>query len=612
MERRNKGANKNVIEKEVQKLMAEAGENEYLSENIMARLRNKYNDNELLDQIQESYMEITREQKATAKKFAKKVLQKYGLQYPLHILLKKAYRYKQKYNLSDVEFSLFQKTYTRIILGQENVDAKTKKFYTPHTYMTKTLGTSDRYSEPMQISNDDYRHLDRIMKLEADTKAMHAQISLQSMTYPSEGFSVPAMTGTFDRKTNWQNPSCYVHPVIAAMFIPKFKVLEDHMLLASIPRILKQRKNKKNITTIHDYELFYDIITDPTDMACSTESPMLDLQYRSELQYAIWQSVLMLRYGKYFDCSTNAFLVSIDNCKLNNFDDAPDFLHVGDEGSVVRRILSAFSLRPTIVETTLLTGLEYQYPLRPEQTGLNIRVESTPMLTHRTTGYPLQHRNTQQNYHSIDYVLRSTQYFYDRELKTIVPREVKVIYSNSILIINIPRRAMKLDYSNLIRPAYEWNKIPRAYAGIDKIDDTKIEIHENINVGDAVFSLQSAIKLTTDTLNTTSNEKLIVGTSAILRQSNPNTTNVIGTNLVENYFLYDPKQVVKPKNDTTGGNIEFNDPIGPIPTYPTPGKIDAQNELEHNCSVFFYKNNQENTLQVSNSNLGIYYPTMSR
>ena len=77
----------------------------------------------------------------------------------------------------------------------------------------------------MSISNDDYRYLDKIMKLEADTKPLHAQISLQSMTYPSDGFSVPAITGTFDREKNWQNPGCYVHPVIAAMFIPKFKMV---------------------------------------------------------------------------------------------------------------------------------------------------------------------------------------------------------------------------------------------------------------------------------------------------------------------------------------------------------------------------------------------------
>ena len=74
----NKGPNRNVIEREVQRLMEEAGENEYLSENIMARLRSKYSDQQLLDQIQETYMEITREQKekqrSSLKKFYKNIV----------------------------------------------------------------------------------------------------------------------------------------------------------------------------------------------------------------------------------------------------------------------------------------------------------------------------------------------------------------------------------------------------------------------------------------------------------------------------------------------------------------------------------------------------------
>jgi len=609
MEKGNKGPNKTVIEREVQRLMEEAGENEFLSENIMARLRSKYNDQELLDQIQETYMEVTRDQKRTAKKFARKVLQKYSMNYPLHILLKKAYKYKQKYKLSDVEFSIFHKTYVRYILGQENVDEKVKKFYTPHTYMTKTLGSSDRYGEPMSISNDDYKYLDRIMKIEADTKPLHAQISLQSMTYPSGGFSIPSITGKFDRDKNWQNPGCYVHPVLAAMFIPKFKVFDDHILLGSIPRILKQRKNKKNINTIHDYELFYEIITDPTDMACSTESPMMDLQFRSELQYAIWQSVLMLRYGKYFDCSANQFLVSIDNCKLNNFDDAPDFLHVGDEGSVVRRILSAFSMRPTIVETSIISGLEYQYPLRPEHSGLNIRVESTPMLTHRVSRNPGPQQNA-SNYRSLDYVLDSQQYFYDRELKTIIPRHTRVIYSKSVLIINLPRRATRLDYSNLIRPAHEWHSVPRAYAGIDKINDIEIEVPPTLPIDNVDFQLQSAIKLDVNTLSTINNEQLIVGTSAILVQTNNQTTDTL--DFTETYLLYDPKQVLEPmtNNPVDNHTVNFHEPISPLLDARQPGYsgMTAQEELRSHCTVFFYKNMQEDDLSAINtSQLGVYY-----
>ena len=171
---------------------------------------------------------------------------------------------------------------------------------------------------------------------------------------------------------------------------------------------------------------------------------------------------------------------------------------------------------------------------------------------------------------------------------------------------------MKLDYSNLIRPAYEWNKIPRAYAGIDKINDVKITVMETMNVEDATFTLQSAIKLDVNTLNTSTNEKLIVGTSAILRHGNDNARNTLSVS--DTYFLYDPKQVINPTNNPvrdTGG-VNFNDPIGPIPSLPMPGYTNAHDELERNCTVFFYKNNQENTSQLATSTPGVYYPNMHR
>ena len=117
----------------------------------MNKLRSKFNDQQILDDIQETYVEVTREQKANAKKFAKKVLQKYGLQYPLHILLKKAMKYKMKYGLSDVEFSIFQKTYTQYIVGSSSTEERVKKFYTPQTTMTKVLGSSDRYGDSISV-----------------------------------------------------------------------------------------------------------------------------------------------------------------------------------------------------------------------------------------------------------------------------------------------------------------------------------------------------------------------------------------------------------------------------------------------------------------------------
>ena len=612
------GTNRKLIEAEVAKLLRESNDSSYLTENMMTKLRNKFSDQQILDDIQETYVDVTREQKANAKKFAKKVLQKYGLQYPLHILLKKAMKYKQKYNLSDVEFSLFQKTYTQYIVGSTGTEEKVKKFYTPQTTMTKVLGTSDRYGDSISVRTEELKYLDDIMRLDSETKSLHAHVALQSMTYPAEGFSISATTGKFNRD-NWQNPSCYISPVLAAMFIPKFRLFENHMLIGSIARIIKLRKQKKPINTTQDYELFYDLISDPTDMACSMDSPVLDLKLRAELQYAVWQNVLYLRYGKYFDCSANAFTLSVDNCKLNNFDESPDFFDVGDEIAIVRKLFSAFSLRPTIVQTNMLSNIEYQHPVRPDVNGLEIKVESTPMLIHRVTNhntYAVMNQNNDSdldNHKSLDYVLNSKQYFFDRELKTVVPRVVNVIYSKSVLVICVPRRALRVDFSNVVQPMMYWQSLPKVFSGIDKIDSTKVEVPLVLDVTNneggnpTHFNLQSAIRLNVEELGT--NENMIIGTSAILCQ-NPSGGNAAALGLNTNsYKLYDPKQVLLPVSSNGNVDERFRDPIAPLLNMSSgdDSPANAKDLLEHHCSVFFYKHENDNDDNLPSSNLGQYW-----
>tara|TARA_Y100000768_G_scaffold388946_1_gene389109 strand:- start:7350 stop:9203 length:1854 start_codon:yes stop_codon:yes gene_type:complete len=611
------GTNKKLIEAEVAKLLRESGDSSYLSESAMNKLRNKFSDQSVLDEIQETYVEITREQKANAKKFARKVLQKYGLQYPLHILLKKAMKYKAKYGISDLEFSIFQKTYTQYIIGSSNTDDKVKKFYSPQTTMTKVLGSSDRYGDSIHVKTDELKYLDDIMKLDSETKSLHAHVALQSMTYPDKGFSISATTGKFDRN-NWQNPSCYISPILAAMFIPKFRIFEDHMLVGSIARIVKTRKQRKPITTAQDYELFYDLISDPTDMACSVESPVHDLKLRAQLQYAVWQNVLYLRYGKYFDCTANAFTISIENCKLNNYDEQPDFFEVGDEIGIVRKIFSAFSLRPTIVQTNMLSNLEYQHPIRPDVNGVEIKVESTPMLIHRVTTTnttPMGVSAATEEQKSLKYVLNSTQYFFDRDIKTVVPRTVHVIYSKSVLVIALPRRAMRVDFTNVVRPAHYYQSLPRVFSGIDKINNAPIDVPLYMELSDnnggseeTMFSLQSAIRLNTEELGNSTG--MIIGTSAILCDTTSELAN-LGVNS-NSYKLYDPRQVLIPAAQSTNrGDGVFRDPIAPLLPASDGGSSEdpatALDLLEHHCTVFFYKSSNDNKIDMPTPGLGQYY-----
>ena len=597
-----KSSRKGTIEKEVNDLLKELQGRECCDENIINRLRHKYKDGDLLEQIQEAYTEITRDNRKRAKKFAKIVLQKYGLQYPLHILLEKALRYKSRFNLNDAEFDIFKKIYESYILG--NTETKEKKLYVPFTNMTKVLGRSDRYGEKLQYSAHEAKYLDEILRSYQENKPLHSQISLQSMTYPSKGFSASSISGTANRQRTI--PEDHVHPLLAALFIPKFKLLDEHILLSSIPRIINERKNNRPLVTRPDYELFYDLITSPTDMACSVDSPMYDLELRSQLQATIWRSVLGLRYGKYYDPSYKEFLIATNNCHLTE-ENTPNknFLDFGDEGALLRKVLNSFAIRPTIIRTTSL-NYEIDYPLRPQNTMQDFRVEATPLLVLRlgrqhvnnvpeiiVQGQGITAKSVNENNDNtmnIKDVLESKQNFFDRELRMILPKVSQVIYSKSLLIINVPRKSNILDYSNLLKPIYEWNGAPATHVNISKMNNTKVIVPFEFPAGNNKYYLQSAIKLNTSTLGSSKKDghEYIVGLSTLLIKDNndDDTSN-------PDYMIYDPLAINTVIPGSTDGNVEFESVMSGLRRKPNSEYDDIETTLQNYSSLFFYKTDSD-------------------
>ena len=67
----------NIVGKEVEKLMRENPHN--ISTSAMYKLRERYGDQELLDQIQDKYVERSRAIRKRAKKFAKLISERYSL-----------------------------------------------------------------------------------------------------------------------------------------------------------------------------------------------------------------------------------------------------------------------------------------------------------------------------------------------------------------------------------------------------------------------------------------------------------------------------------------------------------------------------------------------------
>jgi len=242
------------------------------------KLRNKMDDSALVDQIQAAYMEKYEMVDRRAKAFAQKILEKYGMtNQPFSQLLVKAHKYADKYELSPAEKTAFTRILEQELAGADRADVPKVT-----TNMSKVLGdiTIDTKGFGMKVSDADYRELQDILKMREETKPLHSQVILQSLSYQSCGDV--AVNGRFSPE-NGHNLACHVHPVIAALFLPKVDVLEHHFLYSNLANIVASRYNQESFKTRPDYELFYNLVTDPNDVVCDSRSPLKDLKNRVHL-----------------------------------------------------------------------------------------------------------------------------------------------------------------------------------------------------------------------------------------------------------------------------------------------------------------------------------------
>ena len=162
------------VKDEIQRLLKKNGK--VTSQDFM-RLRSMYKDDELIDQLQNSYSEKQSKLINRAKKFAQLIREKYSeTQTPFHMLLEKALKYKVKYGLSEDEFAEFQRIYESELVGIKSLDV-----VQPSTNLAKVLGgiTLDVHGFTGKLSDEDYKYLQQITQLEQTTRPLHAQVLLQ-------------------------------------------------------------------------------------------------------------------------------------------------------------------------------------------------------------------------------------------------------------------------------------------------------------------------------------------------------------------------------------------------------------------------------------------------
>jgi len=486
----------------------------------LSKLGEEYGNIKLADEIQKAWVEKTNYINKKAKKFAQLIRDKYSnSRLPFHVILEKARLFKTKYNLSDDEFTQFQRIYEQELIG-----LKSQEVLAPATNMMKVLGSISLDVKGFNTSLNDYdsKIMQEILKLHASSRALHAQVLLQSIQYQDCAFE--ALSGEF-RREQGHRPGESIHAVLAAMFIPKFEILESHFLHSNITSIVKSRFNSEPLSTKSDYELFYSLINDPNDIICDNKSSLQDLYNRSLIQNQIWEAVLNLRNGQYYGKQFRDFVASIDMCKLNKHD-TPDLVYGRYDGTVLKRLISAFSFRPTIVSTLplfpspIININPYQQNIRPLVTNVSmINLKLPPVLNDNT---PIDLNDS----------LNSSQLFLDNGV--ITPRNTSIIYSNGVLIFYVDRR------TNIIRPQdmqpFNISRLPMTVSGFERLNERPIRFQTEFTLRQDIYKLRSVVLAEIN--NNLAEKNVVIGSSAIFMIHPDNDQR-----LHEEFFIYDPINV---------------------------------------------------------------------
>lgn len=526
------------IDNEVQKLFRKG--NGKISSQDFLNLRTKLGNEELVDKIQKLFIEKYTEINKKAKKFAQLIRDKYSnSQYPFHILLEKAYKYKVKHGLSDSEFTEFQKIYETELAGIQSPEV-----LIPTTNITKLLGSVNINYQGFssKLSDNDNKLLQEILKLHAASKPLHSQVLLQSMQY--EDCGIEALTGKYNRDIH--NVADHIHPVVAALFLPKISVLENHFIHSNIANIVKTRYNQEQFSSMADAMLFEAMSKDPNDVVCDSRSVIGDLYNRAELQKQLWHSVLSLRNGQYYNNSFRSFISAVDMCRLNRHD-TPDLVYGRYDGTILKRLLSAFSFRPTVVSTSPVYQL---FNVNPYQQNIKPTVTYVPMINLKLS--PINHNNIIVK---LDDALEQNQLFLENGV--IVPKHTSLIYSR-VLFFFVDRRTHVINLKNTMSP-FNMPNLPQAAAGFERLNDCEVDFKMKIQIRNDIYNLRSVVL--SEVNKKVGNGNLVVGSSTAIIHHIDMQKGIYQPQcmLYDPYSVIDNAKRIDPNSDTRYSPISLLD-----------------------------------------------------
>jgi hypothetical protein len=248
---------------------------------------------------------------------------------------------------------------------------------------------------------------------------------------------------------------------------------------------------------------------------------MEDLYTRSVLQQSVWSSVLNLRNGQYYRDSFKDFIPTIDVCRLNKYDN-PDLVYGRYDGTVIKRLLSAFSFRPTVVATVPMYQI---FNRNPYQQNVSPVVTYVPMINLK-----LPPSNNDDPI-DLEESLEQQQYFLENGV--IIPKQTSLIFSNEVLFFFVDRRANVIRTINNIQPFAFTNNLSSAL-GFERLNTREVIYKPIFNIRNDEYRLRSVVL--SEVNQQDDGKNLIIGSSTAIMIHADHTKGLYSNE----FFLYNP------------------------------------------------------------------------
>jgi hypothetical protein len=313
-----------------------------------------------------------------------------------------------------------------------------------------------------------------------------------------------------------------------------------------------------------DLQLAYDIARDPNSLNnFSNETPMSNLLKRYTIQIEVWKNVLSLRQGKFYSRS-DSFAADDGIMGLQKvlssyewtYFDSPELHQVHDEGSMLRKLLAAYSFRPTFTQLSAFvhrTGLGYSnIGAVSRSTFINTPICNIKLPISAYGGKPTYAIKLTSALEQSDWFI---------ENKMLVPKNKSVIHSRDVIFFYVNRRYQS-PLAN-IDMGFRYLSLPGTLSGMTKINTTDLSFESTLTIGSDRFTLNSVVLL-----NPLLEDQLSTGCSSVV--ISPADYSIGRTNTT--YFYYNPlgASVMFERN----GKYTRNAPISPMmehssdPRYP--------------------------------------------